>query len=88
PVFVITQDEKLTRKAMILLRKCHACHMMPEEILKVTAQIELRLYTASNYSERAKKDDEGHILITKENLDAIPDEVVSDSYFNSKQVWN
>lgn len=89
PKVVVTEQEKLERKAMILLRKCYECSNLMEEHLRMHARAQLMLYTSPNYGQLAKKDDSGHILITKENLDAIPDEMVSDSDFNSKNVmWD
>lgn len=84
--FVLTDQEKLERKAMILLRKCYECSNMPDEHLKMHAQIQLRLFTSPNFSQMAKKDDAGNILVTKENLDSIPDEWVSQQDFNTRDV--
>jgi len=89
PKVVVTEQEKLERKAMILLRKCYECSNMMEEMLRMNARAQLMLYTSPNYGQLAKKDDSGNILITKENLDAIPNEIVSESDFNSKNVmWD
>ena len=87
PQFVLTEQEKLLRKVMILLKKNYECarFVALPDMLRMQAQSQAMMYKSPNFATSAKKDDQGNILVTQANIDAIPDEWVADEHFDVRE---